>query len=133
MKPHEIKTPRGALKQVVGKNGKVTAKLEWNSGFGPNYTAKLNSVQAWIDNEVLRRCDPLVPFKTGMLKKSGILFTDVGSGTVEYNTPYASALYYGEGFSFSGAPQRGAYWFERMKNNGGREAILSGAKKLIKK
>lgn len=29
--------------------------------------------------------------------------------------------------NFTGAPMRGTYWFERMKQNGGKKAILKGA------
>lgn len=122
-------TPRGVLKQVVTKNGSVTAQLKWNPGFGPQATATFESVQAFVDSEVLRRCDKYVPFDSGFLKKSGILFTVIGSGLVIYNTPYARRWYF-KPAKFQGAPTRGNYWFERMKNEGGKAAILAGAKKL---
>ncbi len=86
-------------------------------------------VQQYIDSEVLRLCDPLVPFDTGALKQSGIIHTKIGSGEVRYRTPYARRWYYMPA-SFNGAPDRGNYWFERMKNNGGKEQILNGAAKI---
>lgn len=86
-------------------------------------------VQQFIDSEVLRRCDPYVPRDNGILIKSGTLNTVIGSGEVVWDTPYARRWYY-EPANFQGAPQRGNYWFERMKNEGGREAILRGAAKL---
>ena len=86
-------------------------------------------VQRYVDSEVLRRCDPLVPKDTGDLIKSGILHTRIGSGQVTYNTPYARRWYYRPA-NFTGAPMRGNYWFERMKQNGGKEAILQGAAKI---
>ena len=86
---------------------------------------KNGKVQQFIDSEVLRRCDPLVPKDTGALIDSGILETTIGSGKVKYSTPYARRWYYIPA-KFTGAPTRGNYWFERMKKNGGREAILRG-------
>lgn len=86
-------------------------------------------VQQYIDSEVLRRCQPYVPMDTGELIRSGILHTRIGSGEVKYRTPYARRWYYREA-NFAGAPKRGTYWFERMKNEGGREAILIGAQRL---
>ncbi len=87
-------------------------------------------VQRYIDSEVLRLCSPLVPFDQGTLNESGTINTTVGSGEVKYRTPYARRWYYMPA-SFQGAPNRGNYWFERMKNNGGKDSILAGAQKLI--
>ena len=100
-------------------------------------------VQKFIDSEVIRRCDPKVPFATGVLKHSPITASVIGQGLVVYATPGARYLYYGEvygpnipryeagelaGFwsppgkkkhptgrklTYNGAPERGAYWFTR--------------------
>lgn len=82
-------------------------------------------VQKAIDSEVLRRCDPYVPFRTGFLKKSGILGTKIGSGEVVYNAAYAHKQYYhNAGKGKQGTTKhnnhnykclRGKFWFERMK------------------
>ena len=86
-------------------------------------------VQQFIDSECLRLCDPLVPFDQGTLKESGVINTVVGSGEIKYRTPYARRWYYMPA-NFQGAPDRGNYWFDRMKNNGGKDQILRGAAKL---
>ena len=116
-------------------------------------------VQQFIDSEGIRLCDPKVPFRTGVLKHSAITASAIGQGLVVYATPYARYLYYGEvygpnipryeagelaGFwsppgqkkhptgrplTYSGAPERGAFWFERMKAEHG-EDILRGAAAL---
>lgn len=83
-------------------------------------------VQRTIDSEVLRLCDPYVPKDTGDLIRSGIIFTQLGSGKVVYQTPYARRWYYRPA-NFQGAPKRGNYWFERMKKEGGRNKILKAA------
>lgn len=93
---------------------------------GLNFSGR---AQQFIDSEVLRRCQPYVPMDTGELIRSGIRETAIGSGEVKYRTPYARRWYYREA-QFAGAPRRGTYWFERMKNEGGREAILRGVQKL---
>lgn len=82
-------------------------------------------VQKAIDSEVLRRSDPYVPMRTGVLKKSGVLGTKIGSGEVIYNAPYAHRQYYhnaGKGRqgmtkhnSHNYKCLRGKFWFERMK------------------
>ena len=100
------------------------------------------AAQRFVDSEVLRRCVPYVPFEVGELLRSGIRETKIGSGQVVYRTPYARRHYYNTGgidalgrrfgpSRFEGAPHRGSHWFERMKSNGGREAILRAAAKIM--
>lgn len=90
---------------------------------------KMKEAQRFVDGEVLRLCDPFVPQDTGMLIGSGIRSTEIGSGKVIWYTPYARRWYYIPA-NFNGAPMRGNYWFERMKNSGGKKAILRGAAEI---
>lgn len=83
-------------------------------------------VQKYIDSEVLRLTDKYVPMDTGKLKESGIRNTKIGSGEVVYRTPYARRMYYNPQYNFSGAPMRGAYFFERSKIDN-KKTILNGA------
>jgi hypothetical protein len=53
------------------------------------------AVQKYIDAEVIRQCEPYVPFDEGVLTASASTATDIGSGEVIYNTPYAHYQYYG--------------------------------------
>ncbi len=124
-----LKTPKGELVKVKGTDGKVSMEIRWNPNFGPEMTETINEVQQFTDSEVLRLCDDLVPKDTGILKQSGIMHTQIGSGQVKYRTPYARRWYYMPA-DFQEAPQRGNYWFERMKQKGGKQQILKGAKKL---
>lgn len=114
-------------------------------------------VQKFIDSEVIRLCEPKVPFATGVLKHSAITASVIGQGMVVYATPYARYLYYGQvygpnipryeagelaGFwsppgkkkhptgrklTYNGAPERGAFWFERMKAERGDDIIRGAA------
>lgn len=86
-------------------------------------------VQRYIDTQVLELCNPKVPFDNGKLAESGDKETTIGSGEVKYHTPYARRWYYMPAI-FQGAPERGNYWFERMKHEGGRDQILRGAKRI---
>lgn len=101
--------------------------IKHNHGIEP-----FGPVQKYIDSEVLRLCDPLVPKDTGELINSGIRSTRIGSGEVKYNTVYARRWYYmnttfaGASVHFNEAPQRGSYWFERMKQQYLNQ-ILDGA------
>ena len=128
-------TPKGKMYEIRTKDGKVKLEIRWNEGFGPKLSRNFNSAQEFIDSECLRRCDELVPKDTGILKQSGILCTQIGSGEVKYRTPYARRWYYmpaqfqegsGSGMETVG---RGNYWFERMKQQY-REQILEGAKRI---
>ncbi|WP_201750549.1 minor capsid protein [Senegalia massiliensis] len=83
-------------------------------------------VQRYVDSEVLKLTDKYVPFRDGKLKESGTRNTKIGSGEVVYRTPYARRMYYNPQFNFSGAPLRGAYFFERSKIDN-KKTILNGA------
>lgn len=85
-------------------------------------------VQRFIDSECLKLCEPKVPKDTGALINSGITNTRIGSGEIVYSTPYARRWYYREA-NFQEAPERGNYWFDRMKAQY-RDQILAGAQKV---
>lgn len=106
-----ITNPRGSI--IQGKNGKV--QLVWSSSCASRMNKTLNSKQEIIDSEVLRRCAPMVPKRTGALEKSGTLGTVIGSGEVKYIAPYARPQYYNTSQTRSYDPRRGGMWFERMK------------------
>ena len=117
-----IDTPRGS----IIKTGKTTCKLVWSPGFGQEKTDMFHRKQMVVDNEVLRYCSPLVPLRTGMLEKSGTLGTVIGSGEVQYITPYARFQYYQTAQSRSYAPLRGGKWFERMKTAHKADILRAG-------
>ena len=85
-------------------------------------------VQQFIDSECLKLCEPFVPKDAGNLIESGIIHTKIGSGEVRYSTPYARRWYYMPA-AFQEAPERGNYWFDRMKAQY-RDQILKGAQKV---
>ena len=71
---------------------KVVAKLDMGSV--KSVLAKKNlqlggAVQKYIDSEVIRQCEPYVPFDSGILTASANTATEIGSGCVVYSTPYA--------------------------------------------
>lgn len=85
-------------------------------------------VQQFIDTQCLQLCEPMIPKDTGALINSGITNTKIGSGEVRWSTPYARRWYYMPA-DFQEAPERGNYWFDRMKAQY-RDQILAGAKKV---
>lgn len=122
-----IETPRGAV--AINAYGK--AELKFNPSFAPKWTRRYSAAQRFVDSEVLRYSEPFTPLLTGTLIKTGILGTDIGSGTVSWITPYAKRQYYRgrrPGTQQAG-PLRGRYWFERMKAVRG-QTIIKGAKKI---
>lgn len=73
--------------------------------------------QKYLDNAVLKDTDKYVPMRTGVLKKSGIIGTRIGSGLIEYAAPYAQKMYYAVTIHFSKSrhPLAQAMWFEASK------------------
>lgn len=53
-------------------------------------------VQKAVDAAVIRECFPYLPFDEGVLAGSANTATEIGSGEVIYDTPYARYQYYGE-------------------------------------
>lgn len=129
-----IEAPRGNI--IITPGGK--AELVWNVRFQSKYQQKFTRAQMWLDNAVVADCQPFVPFRTGMLVKSGILGTVPGTGVVSYIAPYARFQYYGKlmvgvksrsAWAKPGEPKvvtnkaltyhsdslRGSFWFERAK------------------
>ncbi len=109
--------------------------LIWHKNFTVRSKEQFDAAQKFIDSECLRHCDRYVPMRTGMLKKSGILGTVIGSGKLEYNATYARQQYYtnaGRGMQgTSNGGVRGKLWFERMKADH-KDEILQGAKEKFK-
>lgn len=101
--------------------------ITFDSDFRQKTESNFEKCQKFVDSEVLRLSDPYVPMKTGMLKKSGISGTVIGSGVVEYTAPYAKRQYY----TNSGKGQRGKLWFERMKADH-KDEIMKKARENFK-
>jgi len=143
----KIETPRGSI--VIGPNGK--AELKWNTNFQPKWQKRFSEAQKFVDQSVLEICDDFyIPFRTGMLKESGILGTEVGSGLVQWIAPYARVRYYrarkegtptkvgknkagkdvivNVGTPFE--PLRGPFWFHRAKAMW-KNYWIEGARKKI--
>lgn len=95
--------------------GGSSCVLQWAGDFAATRNAMLHRKQKIVDSEVLRYCAPLIPFRTGILTRSGTIGTVIGSGNVQYATPYARFQYYQTAQSRSYDSRRGAKWFERMK------------------
>ena len=78
---------------------------------------RLESVQGYLDNLIIRDSNYFCPKETSVLQKSAIINTTMGSGLLIWQTPYARAQYYGEGFDHSKQrnPNACARWFEAAK------------------
>ena len=123
-----IRQPKDQLVNAKVKGGTVQGILQFRKDFAARKILAFQQAQRYVDSEVLRRCDPLTPRLNGHLIQSGVRATRLGSGMVQYNSPYARYQYYGKvmigkapkkitniPLTYTGAPNRGAKWFERMK------------------
>lgn len=105
-------------------------------------------VQQKLDAEFLKNVEPYVPLdehglyeNPGQLINSVVMSTVIGSGHIEWNTPYARRLYTHPEYNFQGGENdpartdgdavRGAYWPERYLQNGGLEQLQKVAAKSI--
>jgi hypothetical protein len=104
--------------------------FNWRSDFKFNTAENFDQAQKFIDSEVLRLSDPLIPMQTGKLKQSGMSGTKIGSGEVIYTAIYSKPQYYSKETREYDA-NRGGQWFERMKE-AHRDNILEGAAKRMK-
>lgn len=75
-----------------------------------------SNAQKVLDSVVLADSNRFIPFKEGVLEKSGIIHTVIGSGYVVWKTPYAKAQYYGHpNKSHQKNPNATMKWFETAK------------------
>lgn len=117
-----IDTPRGVI--FEGPKGK--AELIWKAEFKPKWWKRYSRAQKFVDSEILRLSEPYTPLRTGMLIKSGILGTEIGSGEVHWIAIYSRWQYYHSRPPGSETgPLRGPFWFERMKRVHGKKIIKS--------
>lgn len=119
----------------------VAGILKWDEGFASKWNGRYDSAQRFVDSEVLRLSEPYLPFQSGTLRNLGIAGTIPGNGEVVWEGPYARYLYYGKvmvgrapkqltdrDLKFHGAPTRGAFWFERMFADKGKQIIAKARK-----
>lgn len=104
--------------------------VDWH-GYEGEINAKFTLAQKYVDSEVLRLCDPYTPEDSSDLIKSGTISTKIGSGLVQWNTPYAKKMYYGN-YNYRGAPIKGSHWGSRAMNAGGYVKIKKGISEVIK-
>src|SRR5215204_4264859 len=70
------------------------ATFNWRPGFHKKWNGRFNKAQVWLDNEVLKDCEPFTPLRTGTLRNSGTLGTHIGAGKVQWIAPYTRTQYY---------------------------------------
>lgn len=104
-----IVNERGTLRQT--RSGRSI--IRWNADFDRQQEQSFDRLQTFIDNTVVRHMDAYVPFRTGILKKSVLLGSRMGSGELVYIAPYAKEQYYLKRRRYSRGV-RGSRWFHRM-------------------
>lgn len=87
---------------------------------------RLKPAQRFVDSEILRKTEPYVPFKNGILKDSGKYGTVIGSGRIRYIAPYAKKRY--RIAKTNG--KRGPFWIERAMANHKAEIVRGTQRKL---
>lgn len=78
---------------------------------------RLAKCQKKLDAQVLKDSNYYCPMFRGILQKSSILSTVIGSGKIVWNTPYAREQYYGKpNKSRDKNPNARMEWFEAAKS-----------------
>ena len=151
----KIHQPKDAnIEKRFDKAVKLRGRLTWHPNFGFVWSGKFHKAQVFVDNEVIKLSVPFVPKRDGILIRSALIATNIGSGEVIYRTPYARYQYYGKlmvdpdtgsawarpgvtkvltnrDLNHAESP-RGRFWFEMMKEKHKLD-ILRGAKQIVKK
>ena len=107
----------------------INAQFQWNNrGRIPQ---NIERAQKYLDSQVLKDTDKYVPMRTGILAKSGIIGTRIGSGELEYSAPYAKPVYYGTTIRFSKSrhPLACAKFFEASKAVN-KKSWLAGVRRI---
>ena len=73
-----------------------TFEFRWSQNFGAATTERMLQTQKFIDSECIRLMVPYTPMRNGILYKSAMLGTVIGSGEIHQIAPYAHYLYYGK-------------------------------------
>lgn len=107
---------------VQVRNGNCNVKLAWNPSFGTTKTQAFKKAQMFVDSEVLRKMDPISPWRTGAMVRSATQGTVIGSGHIVYNSVYARRQYYEH--------KSRSKWFEKVKAQS-LSQIQEGAAKII--
>lgn len=136
---------------------KTKVNLVWKQTFSADRTKNFSDVQKFVDSECIRLMVPYTPMNNGILMKTAVLGTKIGSGHIYYNSPYARYQYYGKlmvssvtGSSYAKQgeskvltdkdlqyntyrhPQAQKMWFEAMKTDK-KEQILRGAAAIARR
>jgi hypothetical protein len=82
-----------------------------------NMQQRLKLAQIALDTQIIKDSNFYAPEDTQTLQRSAITATDVGSGKVVWNTPYARKLYFNPEYNFSKDknPNAQGLWFEAAK------------------
>lgn len=102
------------------------------------------SVQQFVTNEFKKNVQPFVPFDiAGKYENPGHLIDSChieNETDVVWNTPYARRLHYHPEYHFQGKGEseksgigRGGYWADRYMQNGGKEELEQGARRIAGK
>lgn len=147
--PDKINQPQN----IQIKEAKAQVNFAWRQTFGKDMTDRFTSAQKFVDSECIRLMVPYTPMLNGILMKSAVLGTKIGSGEIVYQNPYSRYQYYGKLMvsSVTGSayatmgekkvltdvdlvhstqrhPLAGPFWFERMKKEKLPQIIRGAAK-----
>ena len=77
-----------------------------------------NYGQPFLDQMVLKDSNYYIPADTWNLRDSSLMHSDIGSGKLVWQTPYARRLYYNPQYNFSKDknPNARGLWFEEAKS-----------------
>lgn len=78
------------------KAQKVAVNLVWRQTFLEDANNRFSSAQKFVDSECIRLMIPYTPMRNGIMMKSPVLGTKIGSGNIVYQSPYARYQYYGK-------------------------------------
>lgn len=87
------------------------------SNMKPNLQKQMKRMQVALDTQVLKDSNYYAPQTDGALITSSLIASQIGSGILMWDMPYARRLYYNPQYNFSTDrnPNARGLWFEAAK------------------
>lgn len=73
----------------------IEVKIKMADLMSSRFDRAIDRAQYLLDSQIVQDTSPFTPFRTGTLDSSVMRATDLGSGQIVYDTPYARHMYYG--------------------------------------
>ena len=119
----------------------VSMKVDWKKlqpRAAKMFGGARGQLQAFVDSTILVQIGPYIPYKDGTATKSALLHSKIGSGLLQWKTPYIRYIFFGKSatgkdlvYSTVKHPKAGKEWTERYKADEGKALRAQVQRKAV--